>query len=123
MPTKRIVAFAVAILLTLITFLTVFMQSACIVGLNEIEDADISSDSDIHPGGIFILAFSGIIFGAFAFIMLGVNVNFSIVALILALSNTKPLRCDVKWVRITSWVIFGTNCAVIVYSIGAIFFI
>jgi len=122
MPTKRIVAFVIALLLTAITFLTAFMQTVCIVGVNDLENADLS-DPDIHPGGKLLIGFSGILIGFYAIVMLCININFSIVSMALALANTKPSRCDVKWVRVTSWVIFGINCTVIAYSIIAIFFI
>ena len=123
MPTKRIVAFVIAILITLISFLTVFMQTACIVAQNDFEGVDTSPDSDMHPAGVFLVGITSFVVGFYGLLCLAASINFSIVSLILALSNTKPERCEVKGVRITSWVIFGINCAVIAYSIIAIFFI
>lgn len=123
MPTKRIIAFVVALLLTILTFLTVFMQTVCIVGVNDLANADTSPDSEMHPAGIFLIGISSFIIGFYGLLCLAASINFSIVSLILALSNTKPERCEVKGVRITSWVILGINCAVIAYSLVAIFFI
>ena len=123
MPTKRIVAFVIAIMLTVITLFTAFMQTACIVGTNDIDLENISSDPDMHPGGVLILGFTDVMLGFFAFVMMGATVNFSIVSMILAFSNTNPRRCEIKSVRVTSWTIFGINCALILYSIVAIFFI
>jgi hypothetical protein len=114
MPTKRIVAFVIAILIMLISFLTAFMFTACESAIEELNQAN---TDEISGGGALVLSLGIVTYTLVGGITLIATIVFSAVSLILALSNTKPSRCEVKLVRVTSWVIFGINCATVLYVI------
>ena len=114
MPTKRIVAFVIAILITLISFLSAFMFTACESAMEKLNQAN---TDEIGGGGALVLTLGIVTYTLVGGIALIATFVFSTASLTLALSNTKPSRCEVKWVRVTSWVIFGVNCATVLYVI------